>query len=109
MSRLWPMLMLRGSTYYYHRNVPKRIRPLLGGKAQIWKSLRTSSLDVAKLRSLEEGQRVERRFQDLRRQPRRRTPRRSPVCISPGLMPRTLSGDGRTFGWTMVPSSLLAN
>lgn len=65
MSRLWPMLMLRGSTYYYHRNVPKRIRPLLGGKAQIWKSLRTSSLELAKLRSLEEGQRVERQFQAL--------------------------------------------
>ena len=42
MSRSWPMLMLRGSTYYYHRNVPKRLRPLLGGKAQIWKSLRTA-------------------------------------------------------------------
>jgi integrase len=65
MSRSWPMLMLRGSTYYYHRNVPKRLRPLLGGKAQIWKSLRTSNLDVAKLRSLEEGQRVERMFQAL--------------------------------------------
>jgi len=59
------MLMLRGSTYYYHRNVPKRLRPLRGGKAQIWKSLRTSNLDVAKLRSLEEGQRVERQFQAL--------------------------------------------
>ncbi|PYO13117.1 MAG: hypothetical protein DMD75_06240 [Candidatus Rokuibacteriota bacterium] len=59
------MLMLRGSTYYYHRNVPKRLRPLLGGKAQIWKSLRTSDHDVAKLRSLEEGQRVERQFQAL--------------------------------------------
>ena len=59
------MLMLRGSTYYYHRNVPKRLRPLLDGKAQIWKSLRTSGLDVAKLRSLEEGQRVERQFQAL--------------------------------------------
>jgi hypothetical protein len=65
MSRSWPMLMLRGSTYYYHRNVPKRLRPLLDGKAQIWKSLRTSGLDVAKLRSLEEGQRVERQFQAL--------------------------------------------
>src|SRR5437870_12735248 len=65
MSRSWPMLRLRGSTYYYHRNVPKRLRPLLGGKAQIWKSLRTSNLDVAKLRSLEEGQRVERQFQTL--------------------------------------------
>ena len=65
MSRSWPMLFLRGSTFYYHRNVPKRLRPLLGGKAQIWKSLRTSDHDTAKLRSLEEGQRVERMFQAL--------------------------------------------
>jgi len=28
------------------------LRPLLGGKAQIWKSLHTSNYDVAKLRSL---------------------------------------------------------
>lgn len=59
------MLMLRGRTYYSHRNVPERLRPLLGGKAQIWKSLRTSDLNQAKLRSLEEGQRVERQFQAL--------------------------------------------
>src|SRR5207253_9276314 len=65
MSRCWPMLMRRGTVYYYHRNVPKRLRPLLGGKAQIWKSLRTSVHAVAKLRSLEEGQRVERQFQAL--------------------------------------------
>jgi len=65
MSRCWPMLMLRGLTYYYHRNVPKRLRPLLGGKAQIWISLRTSDLNVAKLRSLEHGQRIERMFQAL--------------------------------------------
>jgi hypothetical protein len=48
-----------------HRNVPKQLRPLLDGKAQIWKSLRTSDVNVAKLRSLEEGQRVERQFQAL--------------------------------------------
>jgi len=65
MSRCWPMLMRRGSVYYYHRNVSKHLRPLLGGKAQIWKSLRTSDLNVAKLRCLEEGQRVERMFQAL--------------------------------------------
>jgi hypothetical protein len=67
MSRSWPMLMLRNRTYYYHRTVPKRLRPLLAGKGQIWKSLRTSDLDVAKLRSLEEGQRIERMFQSLSR------------------------------------------
>jgi hypothetical protein len=62
------MLMLRGSTYYYRRAVPAKLRPLLGGRKQLWKSLGTSDLDTAKLRSLEEGQRVERHFQDLRRQ-----------------------------------------
>ncbi len=46
MSRSWPMLMLRGSTYYYHRNVPKRLRPLLGGKAQIWNKSDPVSLDT---------------------------------------------------------------
>ena len=65
--RSWPMLMLRGSTYYYRRAVPARLRPLLGGQKQVWKSLRTSDLDLAKLRSLEEGQRVERQLQDLKR------------------------------------------
>jgi hypothetical protein len=45
MSRSWPMLMLRNRTYYYHRTMPKRLRPLLAGKGQIWKSLRTSDLD----------------------------------------------------------------
>jgi hypothetical protein len=64
MSRCWPMLMLRGSVYYV-RAVPKQLRPLLDGKAQIRKSLRTSDLNVAKLRSLEEGQRVDRMFQAL--------------------------------------------
>jgi len=34
------------------------IIPLLGGKAQFWKSLRTSDLSQAQLHSLEEGQRV---------------------------------------------------
>jgi integrase len=61
------MLLLRGTTYYYRRAVDKRLRPLLGGCSQIWKSLRTSDLDTAKLRSLEEGQRVERMLQELRR------------------------------------------
>lgn len=67
MSRLPYMLLLRGTTYYYRRAVEKRLRPLLGGKAQVWKSLRTSDLDTAKLRSLQVGQQVERQLQDLRR------------------------------------------
>jgi hypothetical protein len=67
MSRLPYMLLLRGTTYYYRRAVEKHLRPLLGGKAQVWKSLRTSDLDTAKLRSLQVGQQVERQLQDLRR------------------------------------------
>jgi uncharacterized protein DUF6538 len=67
MGRLPYMLLLRGTTYYYRRVIEKPLRPLLGGKAQVWKSLRTSALDVAKLRSLEEVQCVERMLQELRR------------------------------------------
>lgn len=67
MARLPYMLLLRGTTYYYRRAVEKHLRPLLGGKAQVWKSLRTSDLNTAKLRSLQIGQQVERQFQELRR------------------------------------------
>jgi hypothetical protein len=38
------------------------------GKREIWRSLRTSDLNEAKLLSLREGQEVERLFQDLRKQ-----------------------------------------
>jgi len=67
MSRRMPMLMLRGSTYYYHRAVPKRVQPLMGGRKQVWKSLRCTDLDTAKLRALQVGQEVERELQKLRR------------------------------------------
>lgn len=67
MARSSYMLLLRGTTYYYRRAIDKRLRPLLGGKAQVWKSLRTSDLDTAKLRSLQVGQQVERQLQDLKR------------------------------------------
>ncbi len=67
MARLPYMLLLRGTTYYYRRAVEKHLRPLLGGKAQVWKTLRTSDLDTAKLRSLQVDQQVERQLQDLRR------------------------------------------
>ena len=50
------MLLLRGSTWTYRRAVPVKLRPLLGGRRQIWKSLRTSDYDRAKLLSLQVGQ-----------------------------------------------------
>lgn len=87
MSR-WPMLMLRGSTYYYRRTVEKELRPLLGGKAQVWKSLRTSDLDTAKLRSLEEGQRVERQFQALRLRARSRAAEATAAQAHPDALAR---------------------
>ena len=43
--RSWPMLMLRGTTYYFRRTVPLSLRPLMDGKREIWKSLHTSDLD----------------------------------------------------------------
>ena len=98
MSRCWPMLMLRGRTYYYHRNVPKRLRPLLGGKAQIWKSLRTSDLNQAKLRSLEEGQRVERMFQAV-------TLRANSAQTDPESLAREPRRVSRRPGYVSVASS----
>jgi hypothetical protein len=93
------MLMLRGSTYYYHRNISRWVRPLLGGKKQIWKSLRTSGLDVAKLRSLEEGQRVERQFQDLKR--RASSSQTNPDSLA-RLYSSTALADGATWRRTRV-------
>ncbi|HEV8441418.1 MAG TPA: DUF6538 domain-containing protein [Methylomirabilota bacterium] len=61
------MLMLRGSTWYYRHSVPFKIRSLLGGKAEVWRSLRTSDPEEAKLLSLRIGQAVEREFQALAR------------------------------------------
>jgi uncharacterized protein DUF6538 len=66
--RSWPMLMQRGSTWYFRRIVPLALRPLMEGKREIWRSLRTSDFNEAKLLSLREGQEVERLFQSLRQQ-----------------------------------------
>jgi len=41
------MLLLRGTTWYYRRAVPAKLRPLLGGRRQIWKSLRSADYDQA--------------------------------------------------------------
>jgi Domain of unknown function (DUF6538) len=70
--RRWPMLLQRkgSSTYYYRRQVPLALRPLMGGRAQIWKSLRTSDLNEAKLLSLRVGQDVERQLQALQKRAR---------------------------------------
>jgi hypothetical protein len=65
------MLMQRGSTWYFRRIVPLALRPLMEGKREIWRSLRTSDFNEAKLLSLREGQEVERLFQSLRKQSER--------------------------------------
>jgi integrase len=63
----WPMLIRRGTIWYYRRSIPLALRPLLKGKGQVWKSLRTSDYDEAKLLSLRVGQEVERELQALRK------------------------------------------
>jgi integrase len=67
----WPMLMLRGNTYYFRRTGPLSLRPLLNGRREIWKSLHTADLDEAKLLSLREGQEVERQLQALKKRAER--------------------------------------
>jgi len=87
----WPMLMLRGSTWYYRRFVPLKLQPLLGGRREVWKSLRTSDFDEAKLLSLRVGQDVEKEFQALKK--RAATLQASPETLARAYEKATLTTD----------------
>jgi hypothetical protein len=65
--RSWLMLMRRqgNHTWYYRRTVPRKLRPLMDGRKQIWKSLRTTGFNQAKHLSLQVGQEVERELPAL--------------------------------------------
>jgi hypothetical protein len=63
----WPMLTRRGVTFYHRQVVPLALRPFLDNRREIWKSLRTTDLEEAKLLSLRVGQEVARLFQSLRK------------------------------------------
>jgi len=63
----WPMLTRRGVTYYHREVVPLVLRPFLENRRELWKSLRTTDLEEAKLLSLRVGQEVARLFQSLRK------------------------------------------
>jgi len=56
----WPMLTRRGVTYYHRQVVPLALRPFLENRRELWKSLRTTDLEEAKLLSLRVGQEVAR-------------------------------------------------
>src|SRR5262245_24562757 len=64
--RRWPMLLLRGSRWYYRRVIPVDLRPLVG-KREIVKALGTTDHEQAKLLSLRVGQEVERQLQAMRK------------------------------------------
>jgi hypothetical protein len=63
--RHWPILVLRGSRWYYRRVVPVALRPLVG-KREVVKALHTIDHEEAKLLSLRVGQEVERQLQGPR-------------------------------------------
>src|SRR5262252_311975 len=63
----WPMLTRRGVTYYHRQVVPLNLRPFLENRREIWKSLRTTDLEEAKLLSLRAGQEVARLFESIRK------------------------------------------
>ena len=63
----WPMLTRRSAVYYHRQVVPLALRPLLENRREIWKSLRTTDLEEAKLLSLRAGEEVARLFQSLRK------------------------------------------
>ncbi len=45
----WPMLTRRGVTFYHRQVVPLALRPFLDNRRELWKSLRTTDLEEAKL------------------------------------------------------------
>ncbi|NOT22279.1 MAG: hypothetical protein HOP22_06080 [Nitrospiraceae bacterium] len=49
-------------SFYFRAVVPRRLRPLFGGRAQLWRSLSTADKEHAKLRSLEWAARTQRLF-----------------------------------------------
>lgn len=57
----------RGVTYYHRQVVPLALRLFLDNRREIWKSLRTTDLEEAKLLSLRAGQEVARLFQSLKK------------------------------------------
>ena len=59
---------------YYHRsNVPERLKRLVRGRAQIWRSLKTADKDEATARSAQWDARVQRLFTTLKRKGKRMT------------------------------------
>jgi hypothetical protein len=54
-------------TYYHRSDVPKKLKRLLKGRAQIWRSLKTASKDEAKARSAAWDSRIQRLFATLKR------------------------------------------
>ena len=55
----------RGS-FYHRSHVPRRLRALLNGRAEVWRSLDTADKDEARARSAQWDARIQRLFQTLR-------------------------------------------
>lgn len=60
-------------TYYHRTDVPYRLKRLLKGRTQIWRSLKTKDKDEAQARSAAWDSRVQRLFTDLKRNGERMT------------------------------------
>jgi len=67
--RRWPMLMRRGNTFYSRVQVPLRLQPLFGRK-EVFKSLRTSDPEEAKLLSLKVAGELKKMFAALNKKAR---------------------------------------
>jgi hypothetical protein len=62
------------SSFYHRAVIPRRLRPLFKGRAQLWRSLKTTDRDEAKLRSLTWKTRAQRLFLTLKREGPHMTP-----------------------------------
>jgi hypothetical protein len=92
----WPMLMLRGSTFYSRIAVPLALQPVLKRK-ELWKSLRTSDPKEAQVLSLKVSAEALKLFQSLRK--RQTSP--SPASVAQAYVNRVRAaqdqGDEQTL------------
>ena len=98
----WSMLVRRGTTYYFRKSIPLALRPLVGGRREVWKSLRTTNLDEAKVLSLKVRHEIEVWLLALKKQAKdeardkldtspeaiaRRYERRAETAVAPASVP----------------------
>ena len=72
-------------SFYYRSHIPRRLRRLLKGRREVWRSLKTSDKDEAKVRSATWDSRTLHLYMTLRKQGERMTEEQREALVSQWL------------------------